>query len=650
MHARLAAPLDDSDHSVLPRFQQAARYSRTLLRLLIVSVIVALTLFAIAWRSQVSLWQPLLSTAAMTLLLMSITLQSAWWALRWRVQRMAPATVVDQPISEPLNRRQRVRKLLQRVPRWLRTVIATHTSAQSRAAIIMGLLSLLIVVAAFKLWKLPITVDGSQRSLLLAIAALVLAFGSLVLERYFSNQPPTALPEAATVALLLRVTITVMLLVGACLLADNPARPWLATAARGLLLLPVLFAIEYGLRALLSAFAPANRDVEPDMLADSLLAGFWRWPLRPLHNLHNELQQRFGIDLRQNWAFGFVRRALLPVMAVMMTIAWLLSGVVEIAAAERGIYERFGKPVSVWAPGLHAGLPWPFARVRRVEYGVIHELATASASPDDNQPEPIAEVTSADGAAPSSANRLWDASHIAEKSQVIASHAGDKQSFHVVNMDVRFMYRIGLDDQAALAATYNSSDVATLIRSAASRVLVRDFASRTLDGVLGEARSQLAIDIGTQVQADLNALHSGVEILATVIEAIHPPAAAANAYHSVQAAQISAQAIIARERGKAAEQVNTAQLRALVASSQADATARETVATAEAAQLRFAAERDAYATAGKAFLLEQYLSQLTQGLSNAQLVIIDHRLRTAAPTIDLRSFGAPLDGSARKSQ
>jgi regulator of protease activity HflC (stomatin/prohibitin superfamily) len=179
--------------------------------------------------------------------------------------------------------------------------------------------------------------------------------------------------------------------------------------------------------------------------------------------------------------------------------------------------------------------------------------------------------------------------------------------------------------------------------------LVRDFASRTLDGVLGEARAQLASDVGTQVQQDLDALNSGVEILATVIEAIHPPAAAANAYHSVQAAQIGAQAIIARERGKAAEQVNTAQLRATVASAQADAAARETVATAEAAQLRFAAERDAYGTAGKAFLFEQYLAQLTQGLANAQLVIIDHRLRTAAPTIDLRQFGAPADTNVRRA-
>ena len=234
-----------------------------------------------------------------------------------------------------------------------------------------------------------------------------------------------------------------------------------------------------------------------------------------------------------------------------------------------------------------------------------------------------------------------------DKSQVIASGNAQQQSFQIVNMDVRFVYRIGLGDAAALAATYNSSDVPTLIRSTASRVLVHDFASRTLDGLLGQDRTGLADDIGRAVQGDLDRLDSGVEILATVVEAIHPPAGAANAYHGVQAAQIGAQALISRERGAAAEQTNQAQLQASVARDQAQADAREVQAAAQAADLRFAAEQKAYASAGQAFVLEQYLSQLSQGLSQAKLLILDHRLGgDSAPTLDLRTFTLPADPSA----
>jgi hypothetical protein len=129
-----------------------------------------------------------------------------------------------------------------------------------------------------------------------------------------------------------------------------------------------------------------------------------------------------------------------------------------------------------------------------------------------------------------------------------------------------------------------------------------------------------------------------------VIEAIHPPAGAANAYHAVQAAQITVQALSARERGRAAERTNMAQLQASTARDQATAAAREARAGAEAAVLRFAAEQQAYHRAGRAFLLEQYFSRLGQGLANARAVILDHRLGGGnAPTIDLRNYAPPLD-------
>ncbi|MPQ82660.1 hypothetical protein F0170_00860, partial [Pseudomonas sp. MAFF 730085] len=58
------------------------------------------------------------------------------------------------------------------------------------------------------------------------------------------------------------------------------------------------------------------------------------------------------------------------------------------------------------------------------------------------------------------------------------------------------------------------------IATRASRILVHDFASRTLDQLLGEQRTRLADEVGRAVQADLQKLDSGVEILATVVEAI----------------------------------------------------------------------------------------------------------------------------------
>jgi regulator of protease activity HflC (stomatin/prohibitin superfamily) len=644
----------------LPRFQRAAFHARRLLRLAYglagLSVLgVVLALFVMLF-SPATLWSAALINNVAALWLLVAGLQSAYWVSRWRASALATAqgTVVIEPLPTELE------PVAQEPPDWYeRFLNRMGSGALSLLAKIglptlwLGGWALLAILGVDWVWNLSL--PGSSLGPMGNVAGaitLLLAFGLLVLERQLTHELASEWPEAAQVAQLARVAIACLLLSALCLFFSTPDRVWPARLAVLIGLLPGLVALELLLRAVASLFSPRSERVEPRPLASSFVAGLLRWPPQPLLALQNELHNRFGIDLRQIWAFTYMRRAFLPVMAVVLGLGWILTGVHEIPMEGRGIYERFGKPVEVFGPGLHGGLPWPFGLVRAVENGVVHELATSVS--ESNAVEQVREP--AEGPAPLSANRLWDATHINDKSQVIASSASNKpgdqagvqkQSFQIVNMDVRFVYRIGLTDQAALAATYNSADVPTLIRSTASRILVHDFASRTLDELLGEQRSALATDIGNAVQADLKKLDSGVEILATVVESIHPPAGAANAYHAVQAAQISAQALISRERGAASEQSNLAELNASVATDQANATAREVMSTAQAADLRFSAERQAYEHAGQAFLLEQYLTQLSQGLAHAKLLVIDHRLGgDSAPTIDLRTFTLPADPTA----
>ncbi|GID05006.1 membrane protein [Pseudomonas sp. 008] len=585
-----------------------------------------------------SLWPALLVNQSAGLLVLVAGLQSAWWVTQWRARAMNPAELVPVAITEEVVVAEGwYERLLDGISqRWLRLL-----GQIGAPTLWLGGWALLSLYSIEQVWNLalPPAALGLSASVGAALS-LLLAFGLLVLERQLAQENVAQWPEAGSLAQLTRVAIIGLVLSALCLLFGSETAVWPVRLAVLIGLLPGLVAIELLLRAVLSLFSPRREQLEPTLLARSFVADMLRWPPQPLLALQHELHNRFGIDLRQIWAFTYMRRAFLPVLAVVAIVGWSLTGIHEIPLQGRGIYERFGKPVEVFGPGLHAGLPWPLGRVLSVENGVVHELATSVGEAS----APVA-AEPAEGPAPAIANRLWDASHVNDKSQVIASSRADKQSFQIVNMDVRFVYRIGLSDQAALAATYNSADVPTLIRSTASRILVHDFASRTLDGLLGEDRVGLSEEIGRAVQADLRKLDSGVEILATVVEAIHPPAGAANAYHGVQAAQIGAQALISRERGAAAEATNQAQLQASIARDQATASAHEINSSAQAADLKFAAERKAYSSAGQAFVLEQYLSQLTQGLANAKLLVLDHRLggSSNAPTIDLRTFTLPAD-------
>ncbi|QXI28535.1 protease modulator HflK [Pseudomonas vanderleydeniana] len=628
----------EADLDSLPRFQRAGVQARQLRRLGIGLTVLALSGlvlgFFVGLFAPASIWPTLLNNNAAALLVLVATLQSAAGVARWREQARVPGEV-EPSAPAPAEPEGAYERLLARLDRLWRNALAQI----GPATLWLAGWALLALVSVEQTWNLALA--GASLGLSGSVAAalgLLLAFALLVLERQLAQAHAAEWPEAEALAQLVRVAIGVQVASALCLLFSGPQNLWPVRLLTLIGLLPALVAAELLLRAVLSLFSPRRDSLEPRLVATSFIAGLLRWPPQPLLALQDELHNRFGIDLRQVWAFSYMRRAFAPVLLVVLAVGWLLSGVSEVPLQGRGIYERFGKPVEVFGPGLHVGLPWPLGRVLAVENGVVHELATSVDAAAPALPDP------AEGEAPASANRLWDASHVNEKSQVIASSSGDRQGFQVVNMDVRFVYRIGLSDQAALAATYNSADVPTLIRSTASRVLVHDFASRTLDGLLGEQRTALADDIGRAVQADLQRLDSGVEILATVVEAIHPPAGAANAYHAVQAAQISAQALISRERGAASEQANQAQLQASIVQDQAQASAHEVQATARAADLRFSAERQAYARAGQAFVLEQYLAQLSQGLGKARLLVLDHRLgANSAPTIDLRSFTPPAD-------
>lgn len=639
--------VDGTQVAGLPRFQQAVFQGRRLRQLAIglgaLAASSAVLAFFVALFAPQSLWPALLVNQSGGLLVLVAGLQSAWWITQWRARAMSP--VVKQVVADesvvPVGWYER---LLDRISqRCLRMLVQIGAPT-----LWLGGWALLTLFSIEQVWNLalPSSALGLSASVGAALS-LLLAFGLLVLERQLAQENEAQWPEAGPLAQLTRVAIIGLVASALCLLFGNETSIWPVRLAVLIGLLPGVVATELMLRAVLSLFSPRREQLEPTLLARSFVADMLRWPPQPLLALQHELHNRFGIDLRQIWAFTYMRRAFLPVLLVVSIVGWSLTGIHEIPLQGRGIYERFGKPVDVFGPGLHVGLPWPLGRVLSVENGVVHELAT---SVGEATTPTIAEP--AEGPAPAIANRLWDASHVNDKSQVIASSRADKQSFQIVNMDVRFVYRIGLTDQAALAATYNSADVPTLIRSTASRILVNDFASRTLDGLLGEERVGLAEEIGRAVQADLQKLDSGVEILATVVEAIHPPAGAANAYHGVQAAQIGAQALISRERGAAAEATNQAQLQASIARDQATATAREINASAQAADLRFSAEQKAYASAGQAFVLEQYFSQLSQGLANAKLLVLDHRLggSSNAPTIDLRTFTLPADPApARKT-
>ena len=481
---------------------------------------------------------------------------------------------------------------------------------------------------------LPLASGVPQDAFLAGAVLIALTFPLLIAERVMAGVPGARLPEAASLRALLLLPVVVIPVAGLLHAAAGAGLAWAMPAMAVVKAYLGLVAAELTLRALANWFLPPPAPAEARAAVDSLAVLLLQPGRAAATGLAAPLRTHLGLDFSRSWALRYARGAALPVALLLAGVAWGLSGVALIELDQRGIYERLGAPVAVWQPGAHLGLPWPLGSVRVAELGVVH-AASLGLSEAAEPPSPAEDLP------PPSANRLWEGVHPAEVSYIIAAtDTSGAQSFGGISVDVKVLYRTGMDDAAALRAAYAVAAPYPLVRAEAGRLLSRFFARQTLDAVLGGDREAVSATLRTALQAELDRLSSGIEVVAVVIEAVHPPAAAADAFHNVQAAEIIATSAISTERGRAQAAAAMARQTATDGSNAARGGAAETVGQAEVSLRAFTADQKAAAAGGQAFLTERYFANLSTALARSPLVILDHRLGGAgAPVIDLRPPG-----------
>ncbi len=545
------------------------------------------------------------------------------------------------------------------------------------SGVLAGLAACAIAIAGNRGGGWEIAPRGDATGAALCLAA---AFGLLVLERHLAAHDPDALPEAPALAALLRLPVAVLLVCGAgCMLLYGGIGAG-ALAGRLACLPCIVVAAEMLARMAATLFVPFPPPNQERLVAVSGIAAALRWDRRP--RLGATARDWLGIDLSRSWALGFVRGAAAPVAGALTLLGWGLTGITALRLDQRAIYERFGHPIGVLGPGLHLHLPWPIGRLRPVELGVMHDVpivydgasqtaadTSGAAAPAAGAPgttladrlwnqsvrlesaspataPTVAPAPASPGdpeAAPAAAeDRLWDQSHPNEAAYLVASLSRGQQSFESVDIDLRVVYRVGLSDRAAMQAAYAVGDPQRLVQSRTSRLLAHYFAGHTLPDILGADRGGFSRAIGGALQDELDRSGAGIDIMAVVVEAVHPPPGAASAYHAVQAAAIAAHTAIAEQSGLASTSEAQSRREATERRDLALVQAHEAVVEARVQAILFEADRTASARDGASFVMERRLERLGAGLAHRQLLIIDHRLeRGDAPTIDLRPQGAP---------
>jgi regulator of protease activity HflC (stomatin/prohibitin superfamily) len=528
--------------------------------------------------------------------------------------------------------------LPQSISRW--TNVSPPVAARQGQGLILFLGTLLTGAVTWLLWPVtypPGTIESDAN--LLSGFAFALSFISLVCERIVKEFPTAQLPEAPSLRRLLLLATVLLLAAGCFQVAHGVGLAWIRWPTIIVAFIPWLISAELALRAGARMFLPDPEASEATAITESIIVTLITGgPRAPAMLIRSHL----GLDFARSWAVAYLRSAALPATFATAILCWGLTGTKLIEFGQRGVYERFGEPVSVLGPGLHFLLPWPLGKLRTVEFGTNHMIAVGS-----EQPVVAAEQIKAEDSPPAALNHLWAAANPAETTYLIASQSADQQGFQAVTAEIRVQYRIGMTDAQALQSVYAVADTATLVKEAANRLVGQYFASHALDAVLGERRETLAELLRSRLADDFAVRSGGVEVVGVLIEAVHPPAGAAAAYHAVQAAEINASASVSNERGRAVRGAGVAQQEARQALDAAEATAYEAQQSAAADAYRFDAERNANGLSPGAFLLERSYRNLTAALQQRRLTIVDDRLPAdQGPVIDMRGAGAAPKAAA----
>lgn len=291
----------------------------------------------------------------------------------------------------------------------------------------------------------------------------------------------------------------------------------------------------------------------------------------------------------------------MPMKLIMLLIAltvplYLASGIYAIEAEESAIAFRFGKVVNpAVEPGVHWNLPWPFGRqfVAKTKTNLVttvERIDPAKAS--------------------SSSQSLW-----------MTGGAS------LIQIRLNIQYSIARLDEFVLS----HDDPITFMQLAAKKALTRFLASYNVDEILTTERQALRLHVQQQLQSELDAQQTGIQIKDLVLLELTPPKLGRvdRAFQDVQSARSDREREIENARSEKTQITLNAKAEAhqITSAAQSEATARVLLAQAKAERFRGLAEKfrqSPYATQQRL-----YLEQMSESLATGQLYVIPKKSAAA---------------------
>ena len=281
---------------------------------------------------------------------------------------------------------------------------------------------------------------------------------------------------------------------------------------------------------------------------------------------------------------------------------WGASAFTALAPGETAFRMRFGRLAEVYqGGGLRAHMPWPIDRIERARPLAVESVVLGFRE---------GELAAGEGL------RQRAADLQAELDLEAEMLTGDGT---LLSISFAVHYR----QSDARAARVHLRDPAALVRALAESAVRNSVLARASSGeVLAGARSELEEEARRALQADLERLASGLEVVGVRLRDVHAPSDVHSAYRDVASALEDRERSVHEAEGQAAEELASA--RAVAWSTEQEARAGALGETSEAAgrKTAFEALAEAAAAAPELTHLRLRLEALEAALADARTTLV----------------------------
>lgn len=506
------------------------------------------------------------------------------------------------------------------------TFPARQARIQFEKYFVPGVAILLLVLQALGAWLLWRTVadDVNPTSKQSTVAMVVFAISFLLyfqLGKYaavFARLEGLRLLRPQASYLLLGAVLS-LVVVGMEIAASAGHPEWDFYGARALTVLLGLVAVENLITLVFEIYRPRLRGQQAHPLYESRLIGILSQPGGLVRTAAQALDYQFGFKVSETWFYRFLEKALAWLILAQIVALLVFSTVVVIEVGEKGLLERFGRPVpgkAVLEPGVHFKFPWPLSKVYRYETERVQTFMLGMIEDEEHEEE---------------RTLLWTKAHAKEEFNMLVasrSEEGDKgdngsgadQVVPVNLLSVKVPVHYEIDDLEKFA--YGAVDAGQLLQDLANAELTRYLASVDLDDLMGTGRQQAAADLMKNIQTRANQHDLGVKILFLGMAGIHPPIKAAADFEAVMNAQQAAEATNHLAEAYAAAVVPAARADAAKMVNQAEAERLRLVSLAAAGAGRFTNQLAAWQASPEVYRQLTRLDVLSRGMTNSRKYVL----------------------------